>query len=175
VVVVAGDINVQTARQKVEQYFGDIPAGPPVARQQAWIGKRTGSQRGVMQDRVPQARVYQVWNVPGWGTPEADYLSLLTDVLSSGKSSRLYKRLVYDDQTATGVSAYVNMREIGGLFVVEATARPGIDLARVEKAVDEELRRLLTGGPTPAELSRVKTQYRAGFIRGVERIGGVRR
>jgi zinc protease len=172
VVVVAGDIDVQTAKQGVEQYFGDIPGGPPVARQQAWIAKRTGSQRGVMQDRVPQARVYKVWNVPGWGTPEADYLSLLSDVLSSGKSSRLYKRLVYDDQTATDVSAYVDMREIGGLFVVEATARPGVDLARVEKAVDEELRRLLTGGPTAAELSRVKTQYRAGFIRGVERIGG---
>jgi zinc protease len=172
VVVVAGDIDVQTAKQKVEQYFGDIPGGPPVARQQAWIAKRTGSQRGVMQDRVPQARVYKVWNVPGWGTPEADYLSLLSDVLSSGKSSRLYKRLVYDDQTATDVSASVDMREIGGLFVVEATARPGVDLARVEKAVDEELRRLLTGGATAAELSRVKTQYRAGFIRGVERIGG---
>ncbi len=172
VVVVAGDIDVQTAKQKVEQYFGDIPAGPPVARQQAWIAKRTGSQRGEMQDRVPQARIYKVWNVPGWGTPEADYLTLLSDVLSSGKSSRLYKRLVYDDQTATDVSAYVDMREIGGLFVIEATARPGVELARVEKAVDEEVRRLLAGGPTPAELSRVKTQYRAGFIRGVERIGG---
>jgi zinc protease len=172
VVVVAGDIDVHTARQKVEQYFGDIPAGPPVARQQAWIAKRTGSQRGVMQDRVPQARIYKVWNVPGWGTPEADYLTLLSDVLSSAKSSRLYKRLVYDDQTATDVSAYVNMREIGGLFVIEATARPGVELARVEKAVDEEVRRLLAGGPTAAELSRVKTQYRAGFIRGVERIGG---
>ncbi len=172
VVVVAGDIDVQTAKQKVEQYFGDIPAGPPVARQQAWIAKRTGSQRGVMQDRVPQARIYKVWNVPGWGTPEADYLTLLSDVLSSGKSSRLYKRLVYDDQTATDVSAYVDMREIGGLFVIEATARPGVELARVEKAVDEEVRRLLAGGPTSAELSRVKTQYRAGFIRGVERIGG---
>ena len=172
VVVVAGDIDVQTAKQKVEQYFGDIPAGPPVARQQAWIAKRTGSQRGEMQDRVPQARIYKVWNVPGWGTPEADYLSLLSDVLSSGKSSRLYKRLVYDDQTATDVSAYVDMREIAGLFVIEATSRPGVELARVEKAVDEEVRRLLAGGPTPAELSRVKTQYRAGFIRGVERIGG---
>ncbi|MFL5476056.1 MAG: M16 family metallopeptidase [Gemmatimonadales bacterium] len=172
VVVVAGDIDVQTAKRKVEQYFGDIPAGPPVARQQAWIAKRTGSQRGVMQDRVPQARIYKVWNVPGWGTSEADYLTLLSDVLSSGKSSRLYKRLVYDDQTATDVSAYVNMREIGGLFVVEATARPGVELARVEKAVEEEVRRLLAGGPTAAELSRVKTQYRAGFIRGVERIGG---
>ena len=172
VVVVAGDIDVKTARQKVEQYFGDIPAGPPVARQQGWIAKRTGAQRGVMQDRVPQARIYKVWNVPGWGAAEADYLSLVSDVLSRGKSSRLYKRLVYDDQTATDVSAYLDLREIGGLFVIEASARPGVELSRVEKAVDEELQRLLAGGPTAPELRRVKTQYRAGFIRGVERIGG---
>ena len=172
VVVVAGDIDAATARQKVERYFGDIPAGPPVARQQAWIAKRTGSQRGVMQDRVPQARIYKVWNMPGWGTAEADYLNLVSDVLAKGKSSRLFKRLVYDDQIATDVSAYVDLREIGGLFVVEATARPGVNLFRVEKAVDEELQRLLVGGPTPIELRRVKTQYRAGFIRGVERIGG---
>jgi zinc protease len=172
VIVVAGDIDVRTAKAKVEQYFGDIPAGPPVARQQAWIAKRTGSQRGIMQDRVPQARIYKVWNIPGWGTADADYLNLVSDVLTKGKSSRLFKRLVYDDQIATDVSAYVDLREIGGLFVIEATARPGVDLARVEKAVDEELRRLLTGGPSLAELRRVQTQYRAGFVRGIERIGG---
>jgi zinc protease len=172
VVVVAGDIDGKTAKQKVEKYFGDIPAGPPVARQQAWVAKRTGSQRGIMQDRVPQARIYKVWNIPGWSAAEADYLNLVADLLSSGKSSRLYKRLVYDDQIATDVSAYLDLREIGGLFVIQASARPGVDLGRVEKAVDEELRRFLAGGPTPAELRRVKTQYRAGFIRGIERIGG---
>jgi zinc protease len=172
VVVVAGDIDAKTAREKVEKYFGDIPAGPPVGRQQAWIAKRTGSQRGVMQDRVPQARIYKVWNIPGWSTADADYLNLVTDVLSSGKSSRLYKRLVYDDQIATDVSASLDLREIGGLFVIEATARPEVDLARVETAIDEELSRFLSGGPTAAELRRVKTQFRAGFIRGVERIGG---
>jgi zinc protease len=172
VVVVAGDIDAKTAREKVEKYFGDIPAGPPVGRQQAWIAKRTGSQRGVMQDRVPQARIYKVWNIPGWSTADADYLNLVTDVLSSGKSSRLYKRLVYDDQIATDVSASLDLREIGGLFVIEATARPEVDLARVEKAIDEELSGFLSGGPTAAELRRVKTQFRAGFIRGVERIGG---
>ena len=85
VVVVAGDIDVKTAKEKVEKYFGDIPAGPPVGRQQAWVAKRTGSQRGVMQDRVPQARIYKVWNIPGWNTADADYLSLASDVLSSGK------------------------------------------------------------------------------------------
>jgi zinc protease len=172
VVVVAGDIDAATARQKVEKYFGDIPPGPPVARQQAWVAKRTGTQRGIMQDRVPQARIYKVWNIPGWATADADYLDLVSNVLSSGKTSRLYKRLVYDEQIATDVSASLDLREIGGLFVIEATARPGGNLARVEKAVDEELRRFLSSGPTPAELRRVKTQYRAGFIRGVERIGG---
>jgi zinc protease len=172
VVVVAGDIDPKVAKQKVEEYFGEIPAGPPVARQQAWVAKRTGTQRGIMQDRVPQARIYKVWNIPGWNTADADYLSLVSDVLSQGKSSRLFKRLVYDDQTATDVSAYVDLREIGGLFVIEASARPGVPLTRVERAVDEELRRLLTGGPTVAELARVQTQYRAGFLRGIERIGG---
>jgi zinc protease len=172
VVVVAGDIDTETAKQKVEKYFGDIPAGPPVARQEAWISKRTGSQRGIMQDRVPQARIYKVWNIPGWATADADYLTLVSNVLSSGKSSRLFKRLVYDDQIATDVSASLDLREIGGLFTIEASARRGIELARVEKAVDEELRRLLATGPTPAELRRVKTRYRAAFIRGIERIGG---
>jgi zinc protease len=172
VVVVAGDIDAQTAKQKVEKYFGDIPPGPPVARQQAWVAKRTGSQRGIMQDRVPQARIYKVWNIPGWATADADYLNLVSDILSSGKSSRLYKRLVYDEQIATDVSVNLDLREIGGLLSVEASARPGIDLSRVEKAVDEELARFLAGGPTPVELRRAKTQYRAGFIRGVERIGG---
>jgi zinc protease len=172
IVVVAGDIDPKIAKQKVEQYFGDIPAGPPVARQRAWIAKRTGAQRGIMQDRVPQARIYQVWNIPGWGTPDADYLNLVSDVLTKGKSSRLFKRLVYDDQIATDVSAYVDLREIGGLFVIESSARPGVDLAKVEKAINEELARLLSSGPTPTELRRVQSQYRAGFIRGVERIGG---
>jgi zinc protease len=172
VIVVAGDIQADSARQKVEHFFGDIPSGPPVARQEAWIAKRTGSQRGAVQDRVPQARLYKVWNMPGWGTADADYLNLVSDVLAKRKSSRLFKRLVYDDQIATDVAAYVDLREIGGLFVIEATARPGVPLSSVETAVDQELDRFLKAGPTAEELRRVKTQYRAGFLRGIERIGG---
>jgi len=172
VLVLAGDIDAKTAREKVEHYFGDIPPGPPVARQGPWIAKRTGSQRGTMQDRVPQARLYKVWNVPQWSSADATYLEMAASVLSDGKSSRLYKRLVYREQIATDVDASVAEREIGGLFSVTASARPGIELSRVEKAVDEELARFLAGGPTPAELARVKVGARAGFIRGVERIGG---
>jgi zinc protease len=172
VLVIAGDIDAKTARAKVERYFGDIPPGPPVARQGQWIAKRTGSQRGIMQDRVPQARIYKVWNVPQWGSADADMLDLVSDVLSRGKSSRLYKRLVFDEQIATDATAYVDLREIGGLFVIQASARPGLDIARVEKAIDAELARFLAQGPTAAELERAKVQRRAGFIRGIERIGG---
>ncbi len=172
VIVLAGDIDPQTAKQQVERYFGDIPAGPPVARYQRWIAPMKGTHRQVMQDRVPQARVYKVWNVPEWSSLDATYLDLVTDVLAAGKTSRLYKRLVYDDQSATNVSAFIFQKEIGSQVIVVGTARPGVELAEVERAIDEELARLLAEGPTAGELQRVKTQYRARFVRGVERIGG---
>jgi zinc protease len=172
VLVLAGDIDPETARQKVEKYFGDIPSGPPVTKHQAWIAKRSGEQRQVMEDRVPQARIYMVWNVPQWGTADADLLGLAANILSTGKTSRLYKRLVYDEQIATSVTASLDSREIASQFYIMAQARPGVELANVEKAIREELARLLKDGPTAAELERVKTQRRAAFIRGVERIGG---
>ena len=85
VLSIAGDVDVKTIKEKVEHYFGDIPSGPPIARQGTWIAKRTGSQRGTMQDRVPQTRIYKVWNVPQWGSADGDYLSLASSVLSTGQ------------------------------------------------------------------------------------------
>ena len=172
VLVIAGDIDVKTAKEKVEKYFGDIPAGPPVAHQEVWVAKMTGTHREIVQDRVPQARIYKIWNVPEYGSADGDYLDLVSDCLSTGKTSRLYKRLVYDDQIATDVGAFANLREIGGQFQVQATARPGQDLVQVEKELNEELARFLKDGPTAEELQRVKTEYAAEFIRGIERIGG---
>jgi zinc protease len=172
VLVLAGDIDAKTAREKVTKYFGDIPAGPPVAHQQVWIAKMTGTHRQVVQDRVPQARIYKVWNIPEYGSAEGDYLGLVSDCLSSGKSSRFYKRLVYEDQIATDALAFTDLGEIGGQFYVRATARPGQSIAQVEKELDEELARFVKSGPTPEELQRVKTQYEAELIRGIERIGG---
>ena len=172
VVAIAGDIDAQAVLEKVKKYFGDIPASPPVARHSAWVAKRTGSHRQSVQDRVSQARIYKVWNVPGWGTECSDKLDIVSSILADGKTSRLYKRLVYDDQLATSVRAYINPREIAGIFQIEADARPGVELAQVEKAIDEELARFLKDGPTAAEVERVKVQYAARFVKGVERIGG---
>ena len=172
VVVIAGDIDAKTAKEKVEKYYGNIPAGPPVAHQQIWVAKMTGTHRQVVQDRVPQARIYEIWNIPEYGDADSVYLDLVSDILSQGKTSRFYKRLVYDDQIATDANAYVDPKEIGGQFGIQATAKPKQDLAQVEKEVDEELARFLNDGPTAEELQRVKAQYEARFIRGVERIGG---
>ncbi len=172
VIVLAGDIDAETAREQVEKYFGSIPAGPPVPRHQVWVAPMEGEKRQTVEDRVPQARLYMVWNIPEWRSVEATYLDLLSDVLAQGKSSRLYKRLVYDDQIATDVVAFVRLGEIGGQFEIRATARPGESLEGVEAAVREELERLLAEGPTDEEMERVRTQHLAAFVRGIQRIGG---
>ncbi len=170
--VIAGDINADEVKEKVEKYFGDIPSGPPLSRPQINIAKMKGKKRIVAEDRVPQARIYKVWNIPEWKSKDLVLLDLASDVLSRGKTSRLYKRLVYDDQIATDVYAYVHPKEIGSQFAIVATAKPGVDLSTVEKAIDEELSKFLKEGPSQKELKRVKTQYFASFVRGIERIGG---
>lgn len=172
VLVLAGDIDAETAREKVERYFGDIPAGPPLKKQKAWIAEMEGEHRQAMQDRVPQARIYKVWNVPPAGSADAARLELAADLLAGSKTSRFYKRLVYEDQIATDVSASLWKKELGSQFLVWATAKPGEDLTEVEAALDEELARFLEEGPTAAELRRSKTGLVAGFLRGLEQIGG---
>ena len=172
VLVLAGDIDVKTAREKVEKYFGGIPAGPPVTHQQVWIAKMTGTHREVTQEHVPLPRIYKVWNVPQFGSADADYLNLVSACLGEGKTSRLYKRLIYDDQIASDVTVYNDTREIGGQFYIQVTARPGHNLNEIEEEIDEEMARFLREGPTPTELERVRTRYMANFLRGVERIGG---
>ncbi len=172
VLVLAGDITATEAEKLTRRYFNDIPAGVPVSHQRSWIARMSGEHRETVQDRVPQARFYKMWNVPGYGTAAADHLRIAASVLTSGKNSRLYKRLVYDDQIATQVGAYLDEREIGSQFVIVATARAGEDHRKLEKAINEEMDRFLDKGLTERELERVKTQSFAGFVRGVERIGG---
>ena len=172
VLVLSGDISPEEARKKVEQYYGAIPPGPPQVKHDAWVAKRSGTHRTVAQDRVPQTRIYRTWNVPGAHTPEEALLDLAARVLGQGKTSRLYKRLVYKDQLATSASASDDASEIGGQFDITLTARPGADVAKMERIADEELRALMKTGPTEAELRLAKTTILAQYTRMVERVGG---
>jgi len=172
VLVIAGDVNPEDIKKKVELYFGDIPSGPPRTRAEAWVAKMAGTKRAAMQDRVPQARVFKVWNVPGFCEQDTNLLSLASEVLAGGKTSRLYQRLVYRDRLATSINAGLGPFEIGSQFTIDAMVAPGADPVAVEKVIDEEVARFLKDGPTAKELARVRTGAQADFIRGLERIDG---
>src|SRR5262249_31668009 len=133
VLVVAGDVQPEDVRKRVEHYFGDIAPGPVLKRTQSWVAKMDGEKRATLQDRVPQSRIYKTWNIPGYNTRDFTLLQLAAEVLASGKNSRLYKRLVYTDQIATSVSAGVGPFEIGSQLQLVATVKPGGDAAQVEK------------------------------------------
>ena len=172
VIVVAGDVVPEEVYRKVKHYFGDIPPGPPIAKKEKWVVQLERDKREVMQDRVPQARLYKIWGGPSLTEEDNDLLNLAGDVLATGKNSRLFERLVYNDQIATAVQAGMFDNEIGGLFFSSVTVQPGGDLKEVEKAVNEEIERLLKDGITKGELERAKTQRRSAFVRGLESVGG---
>jgi len=168
-IVLSGDIDAATARAKVMQYFGDIPAGPPVARQRAWAAPRAFSARDQMDDRVAQTRIYREWNVPQRGQRDLVLLDLAADVLGGGKTSRLYQRLVYQDKLVDDVSVGVGPFELGSQFQLQADVKQGVDPAKVEAVIAEEWAKFLAEGPTADELAQVQAVNRAQTLRGLER------
>ena len=172
VLVLAGDVTPEYAKERVEHFFGHIASGPALARQVEWIPELDGVHRHTMLDRVPQARLYKAWTGPRFGDPDANRLDLVAGILSEGKTSRLYKRMVYDERIASDVSAFAFPMEIAGIFGIVATALPGHSLAELDAVIEEEIARFLADGPTRDELDRMVTARLSSFIRGIERVGG---
>src|SRR4249919_1606872 len=172
VLVLAGDIDLATAKQKVTKYFGDIPATPTMAQPKIDVAKHQTSSRETMTDKVPQARIYRIWNIAEYGQRDVDRLQLLAQVLGGSKSSRLDTRLVHEDKLADNVSAQVQQSQLGSNFIVTADVKQGVDPARVEAIIGEELSKLLASGPTAIETEQARTVFKASVIRGIERIGG---
>lgn len=171
-VVLAGDITPVLAKEKMQKYFGDIPAGPPVARQQIWIAARSSSTRGEMVDQVAQTRIVREWNVPPSGNAQQPLLNLAATVLGGGKTSRLYARLVYQDKIADDVRVSISAYALASKFELEVDVKNGVDAKLVEKAIAEEWQRFLAEGATQDELDRAKTRAHAGFVRGLEKVSG---
>jgi zinc protease len=174
VLVLAGDIDPATIREKVERYFGAIPAGPPVSRYGRWPAPLTSSRRQQYYDRVPSSRIQRAWNIPGLGTAEYDYMKLFGQALGA-PNSRLVQRLVKEEKLASEAIVWINPRELGSSFVVSVTMAPNQEgaesLARAEKIIDEEVTRLLASGPSQVELQRVAAKLRTGFLREIEKVG----
>ncbi len=172
VLSIAGDIKPEEVLAKVKKYFGDIPPGPSLVKPVLNIAKRQEETRGYYEDRVPEAKITMEWNAPQWGTREAVMLDLATSILSSGKNSRLYKKLQYEDQSVSGTYAYIDAREISGNVVLFATVKQGKSAEEVERTINDIMQEFLDKGPSQDELDRIRSEYFSGFLKGIERIGG---
>jgi zinc protease len=175
--VVAGDIDPAAARRKIEHWFSDVPRGKDADPIEVPPAQLTKVVTDRMTDQVQLPRLYLVWHSPGVYKPGDAALDAVGSVLSSGKNSRLYKRLVYDMQIAQSVSAFQSSNKLGSLFYVMVTARPSNDppdavIARLKSIVDEEMDRLRKEPPTDRELQRFLNQTEASFFNRMESVGG---
>ncbi|HVF44935.1 MAG TPA: insulinase family protein [Pyrinomonadaceae bacterium] len=170
--VVSGDFDPKEARTLIEKYFGPIPKGEAVSRPQPPAPSLAKETREQIEDRVQLPRVYISWHsVPAFSKDEAA-LDTLSSILGSGKSSRLYKALLYDKQIAQQLGSFDATNEVGGLFQIVATAKPGHTLEEIQQAIDAEIEKLKTAGPTAEEMERAYNAREASFVYGLQTVGG---
>ncbi len=172
VIALAGDIDLETAKKLVSKYFGDIPAGPSPIKKKKWVAKRSGQKREIMYDRVPNTRIYKTWNTAEIGTGDHAQLELIASLLSGGKNSYLYQKLVYQDQLATSVEAFYYGREIAGQFWIYADLAKGRSLEELEHGIDQVVQDFIKRGPNSKRLKNAKTSLQAAWIKGLQRVGG---
>ncbi|MGH6696032.1 M16 family metallopeptidase [Sphingopyxis sp.] len=172
VLVLAGDVNVATAKAKVQDWFGDIPRGPEVKAPATSIPSLPATLAKEVKDLVPTTRIYRMWAIPGLNDPEAVPLQMAMGVLGGLSSSRLDNALVRKDPVAVGVSAVAQPFEDAGILLVQADVKPGVDAKLVASRLDAEIASFLASGPTADELQRTAASYLAGTISGLESVGG---
>ena len=170
-IALAGDIDPDAALALVRAYFEEIPAGPRATPVQA-SATLASDVRLLLEDRVELPRLYTAWLTPAMFADDDAELDLAADLLANGKTSRLYRRLVFEERIATDVSASQNSREIGGFLQVAATAAPGHSLAEIDRAIAEEIARLAAGGPTDDEIDRGRVQAESHFVFRLQTVGG---
>ncbi len=169
---IVGDIDPEKTKTLVEKYFGPLPAGKPVPRNAAVTPPITSEKRVVVTDQVELPRVHLAWiTAPVFSQGDAE-CDLLARILGGGKSSRLYRSLVYKKRIAQDVGAQQYSLALGSIFILEATGKPGVEPQRLEDAIREELEALQKEGPKPAELERARNTIESAIIRALETLGG---
>jgi len=170
---IVGDFDPAAMKQLVQKYFGTLRRGPAVPPIRAVTPGITSERRRVVNARVQLPRVYMAWMTSPAFKPGDAEARLTADILGGGRSSRLYKKLVYELQIAQNVVAYQQSLRLGSIFQILATARPGHTAEELEKAIDAELVALRARAPDPAEVVRARHTIETNLITGVERLGGL--
>jgi zinc protease len=169
---IVGDIDKAATKKLVEKYFGPFKQGKPVSKPSFETPTIATERRAIVKDRVELPRVYMAWiTSPIFKPGDADG-EITSVALGGGKSSRLFKSLVYEKQIAQAVTAQQYSLMLGSVFNIEATARPGHTAEELEKAIDEELNRLRESGPDAAEVDRARNVLETRIVQGLETFGG---
>jgi len=169
---IAGDIDLKETRKAVEKWFSDVPAGKPVPPVNPPAAKLTEEKRVVLEDKVQLPRLMMAWLTPANFHPGNAEVDILASVLTNGKNSRLYKRLVYELEIAQNVFAYQDSKKFASEIYIVATARQGVTLTQLETAIQEEINKLKNEAPTDRELQRVVNQIESSFLGQIESAGG---
>jgi len=169
---IVGDFEPAAVRALVEKYFGTLRRGPDVPPIEAETPPITAERRVVVPARVELPRVYMAWLTPPIFQPGDAEADLTAGILGGGRSSRLYRRLVYERQIAQEVFAFQYSLVLGSVFQIAATARPGHTAEELEQAIEEELASLRSTPPTPDELEQARNTIETDIVGGLERLGG---
>ena len=167
----AGAIETPRAIELAERYFGDLRPGPAPAPVTA-SATLDREHRLLLEDRVELPRVYMAWHSPAMFATDDAEMDLLADLLANGKTSRLYRTLVYERRIAVDVSAFQGSRELASFFLLAATAAPGQSLTDIATAIDAELQAVIDNGPSEAEMQRAEAQVEAHFLYRLQTVGG---
>jgi zinc protease len=171
-IVIAGDISKTNAKALVEKYFGPFPSGPNVEAVNVKTPAITSERRATITDTVQLPKVLIGWLSPAAFTAGDADLDVAAQILGGGKSSRLYRKLVYEQQIAQEANCFHQSLALSSPFVCEITAKPNVKPEDLEKAATAEIQSLAANGPTAAELDRARNVIEAGRIRNLERLGG---
>ena len=173
VLAIVGDVETAQARAWVQRYFGEIPANPAIPR----LGDMSlppvlgAESRETVEERVPLPRLFFGFRAPVISDPRYDALELAAQILAGGKGSRLYRRLVREERIAQDV-AFFALGLTGGASLVagQATVRPGVDPAVVERVFEEELERLGREPVTDDELVRARALIETYELEALQRV-----
>lgn len=167
VIIVAGDVNPQDILPKIRESFGEIPRGPAISRSAVSEDEQYGEKRLYIKQEAELPAVLSVYKVPAINDEDGYALDVLSTVLSEGKSSRIYRSLVYDRQLALSAwASYEGMYRDPFLFMTGATAARGKAIEDVEKALMDQIERIKKEPPAQPELQKAKNQIEASFIMG---------
>ena len=170
--VIAGDFDQKQAKAWVEKYFGPIAAGKDIPRPAPKAPVLSGEIRKTYEDDVRLSRLYMAWHTSASGSKDEPALDILSSILSSGRGSRLQSKMVYDQQIVQSIFASNSTREIGGNFLVVATARPGKSLEEIEKEINAEIERAKNTQPTAEEIARALNEIESQFVFGLQTVLG---